>query len=143
MPPQALCPGKIRVSHALHILVVEDHGPSRAALGLWLSQSGHRIALAHSASHARALARREYPEVLLCDWDLGGATDGLALCRELLEEVPEGASPPEIILVTSHDVRVLRRRARSLGVRAVLPKPVDLAALEALLAQVESAHVAR
>jgi DNA-binding NarL/FixJ family response regulator len=85
-------------------LIVDDDDAFREEMGALLAEQGVSV-VGGAASGADALTRiaESQPDVVLVDIDLRGES-GLALTR-MLGERANGASPPPMILISTHDER--------------------------------------
>lgn len=116
------------------VLVVDDDADLGIELCETITALGYEAELATEGNQAReALARG--CDLLLLDLSMPG-TDGL----DLLQTLSESSEPPVIVLMSGYGEAVLQAAARSaqisgLPVRAVLPKPLEMDALVAALAQ--------
>jgi DNA-binding NarL/FixJ family response regulator len=84
----------------IRLLIVDDHPAMRAGLTAVLRSEPGIVPLAAAAS-ADELAptlTRTRPDVVLLDYHLGGATDGLRICRELKRTVPT----PAVLLYSAY-----------------------------------------
>lgn len=124
------------------ILVIEDQPQMRKNLVTILEMEGHHVV---AAEHGRAgldLARREAPELILCDVMMPEMNGHEVL--QSLRAAPETATIPFIFLTAKGDKTDLRA-GMNLGADDYLPKPVAredlLAAVEARLARL-NAHKA-
>jgi len=102
-----------------HVLVVDDHAPTLAAIAALLDLEQPAIEVvgtARDAASALRLAHDMAPEVVVLDLDLDGV-DGLKLIPELVQQ--DGASV--IILTSSNDPRK-RREGFAAGARAFVSK---------------------
>jgi signal transduction histidine kinase len=122
-------PGPV-VSH--RILVVDDNVDSAVTLTRLLCHAGHEVQAAHSGLAALELARTVKPDVVLLDIGLPGM-DGLEVARRLRCDL--GLTESLLVAVTGYGHDDDRRRSEDAGFNAHLVKPVDLSALNALLAQ--------
>lgn len=113
----------------MRILIVDDEHATRAVLARLCEARGHTVLLAASAEEALALLPGESFALVLLDLSLPGRT-GL----EALGELKRGSSA-FVALATGRDDEDTRRDAALLGADAFLPKPVDAAALDAVLAR--------
>jgi DNA-binding response OmpR family regulator len=116
-----------------HILVLEHYQPTQQALGLALRRAGWEVAQVATARKALlALARSPYDAVLV-DLDMPTG-DGW----QVLEALHATHTPPAIVALLGSESSG-RRRAQTLGVSIILPKPVGkeplLAGLRAALNQ--------
>lgn len=122
-------------SHALSILLVDDHEPTRETLRKLLERRGHKVSAAETLQGARELAFAGQFDVLLSDLGLPDG-DGTALMRELAAV----HGPPGIALSGyGHEQDI--RRSLDAGFSAHLTKPIDVQALERALADVSRDRV--
>jgi len=112
------------------ILVVEDNDDARDSLAALLSESGHDVQAVASGEAGVALAAAWRPEIALVDIGLPDV-DGYYVARRL-RSLPHGAAM-RIVALTGYGSPEDRQRAFSAGFDAHLVKPLDMAALEALL----------
>lgn len=118
---------------ALRILLVEDHGDAAEMLVALLEMQGHQVRLAGSADEALDLLRAERMDVVLCDIGLPGRS-GYDFARAVREDPSRrGVS---LIALTGYGQPEDRRRTREAGFEHHLTKPVDLAHLQRVLAEV-------
>jgi CheY-like chemotaxis protein len=107
------------------ILIAEDEPPIAALVAEVVTDLGATPLVARDGRQALALAREQHPAVLVTDLmmpHLNGA--------ELIAALQgEGPRPIPTILMTAAGLQA----ARVAGADAILPKPFDLDALEALL----------
>jgi DNA-binding NtrC family response regulator len=112
-----------------HALIVDDDLSFRLGIAEVVNKEGFTTATASTLAEARTELQRQTPDVLLTDLQL---PDGSGL--SLLPEVEE--ANPEIILVTGHASVETAVDALRLGVTDYLSKPVDLARIKTVLANV-------
>ncbi|MHB1561724.1 MAG: hybrid sensor histidine kinase/response regulator [Isosphaeraceae bacterium] len=114
------------------ILVVDDNLSSADSLGLIIKLWGHECRVAHSGPEALEEFEVFHPDVVLLDIGLPGM-DGYQVARSLRTH----ADWPELTLVamTGYGRDEDRRRSREAGFNEHLAKPLDLDALEHLLAR--------
>jgi signal transduction histidine kinase/CheY-like chemotaxis protein len=114
-----------------HALIVEDDGFARDALERLLAGWGCQVTCCASAEAVRdwQRTRRTAPDLLITDWRLPGAEDGLAVVR--LVRTRFGSVLPAY-LVTGDSVDDARRVEREHGV-VLMHKPVRPAALRAAM----------
>lgn len=110
----------------IRILVVEDELHAREAVQRFLAFRGHDVNIAATAEEALRSAARHPPDVLVCDWQLGGPVDGVDTAARLQRRYALS-----VILVTAHRIEDLRRKARAAGVAVSVfrRKPLSLARL--------------
>ena len=107
------------------VLLVDDSALVTEALGVLLTETGHRVRTARSVADALARAREAMPDVLLLDLTLPDG-DGLEVLRTL---AAEGRAVPAPVALTGHDDPETEARCRAAGCVAVLVKPVRAATL--------------
>jgi CheY-like chemotaxis protein len=125
----------------LVVLVVDDHQDTRDVVARLLRMLGHRAFTAGSCAEARAMAGAYRPladgagplDVVLGDIDLPDG-DGLELLRELRTLLQCHA-----IALTGHGLPGDLERSRAHGVERHLVKPIGVAELRAVLAEVGNA----
>jgi DNA-binding NarL/FixJ family response regulator len=85
---------------AIRVLVVDDQGPFLRAMGSVVRETvGFEVVGEASSGEASLIAAAElHPDLVLMDVNLPGI-DGLEATRRLLE----GARPPVVLLLSSHD----------------------------------------
>jgi CheY-like chemotaxis protein len=115
------------------ILIVDDDPDMRLGLGVRLRASKYATVFAADGVSAIAAAQRERPDAILLDLGLPGG-DGFVVL-ERMAAIPRLASIP-VIVVSAHDPASSEEKARQLGARWFLQKPVDD---RALLAAIEEA----
>jgi CheY-like chemotaxis protein len=115
---------------ARRVLVADDNRDAAESLRLLLGLAGHEVRVAHDGREALALARGWRPDVALLDIGMPLA-NGYEVAAALRAE-PWGAAPV-LVAVTGWGQEHDRRRARDAGFDHHLTKPIDPAALEALV----------
>jgi CheY-like chemotaxis protein len=127
-------PGK-SVGRALqdaHILLVEDDSDTREGLTVWLESQGAQVTAVGSAEEAVRAYERDPPQVLLSDIGLPGE-DGFALMERLCLLARARGVPLPAAAVTAFTGAEDRRQALESGYRELIPKPVDVLRLVALV----------
>jgi DNA-binding NtrC family response regulator len=121
----------------LRVLVVDDEALIRWSIGESLAREGHRVLEASSAQAALDLINSESEpiDVVLLDLRLPDSRD-LGLLGRIRQLSPGTA----IVLMTAYGTPDLVEHARALGACAVIGKPFDMFALDAL---VRDAHGGR
>lgn len=109
---------------ALRVLVLDDDDATRLAIGQYLEHCGHSVAMASTVDEALAKADSTHPQVVVCDWRLGGFRDGIDAARLLKDE--HGV---EVIFVTAHSLIELKRHFNGFEPARCLRKPISLAEL--------------
>ena len=111
----------------MHVLVVDDDIETRQLLHALLTGRGARVSAAADPDEAESLFRRERPDVLVSDIDLGHAQDGYALLKRL--KAIGGDTRLPAIALTARARASDRLGAIAAGFQVHLPKPVDPAEL--------------
>ena len=117
------------IAAARTIVLLEDNDDMRGLFREMLEQGGHRVAEARDGHEGVDRIVAERPDVALIDIGLPGM-DGYEVARRV-----RAALGPSILLVamTGHGDRSDRLAARTAGFDTHLTKPIDIAAIEALL----------
>jgi PAS domain S-box-containing protein len=118
-------------TRARRVLVVDDNRDSAASLAMLLTLDGHDTRSVHDGPEAISVAESFRPDVVLLDLGLP-KMNGYEVCRTIRRK-PWGKSIAMIAL-TGWGQETHRRRSRNAGFDHHLVKPVDHAAIEALLA---------
>ncbi len=112
------------------VLIVDDHEDSRLSLRLLLEREGHKVEEAADGPSGLAAVLRATSEVALVDVAMPGL-DGYELARRA--RAARGAHAGCLIAVTGFGQADDRERALEAGFDGHLAKPVELAALAAVL----------
>jgi CheY-like chemotaxis protein/anti-sigma regulatory factor (Ser/Thr protein kinase) len=114
----------------LRVLVVEDHLDSADMMAYLIKAAGHRVHTAADGAAALEAALATQPDVVVCDIGLPGM-NGYELAAQLRQQ--PALRGVKLIAVTGYGRDEDRRRAEAAGFDAHLTKPVEPAALHALL----------
>ena len=114
----------------LRVLVIEDRRDSADILGMLLELAGYEARVAYSGADGLRAAEEWLPDVVLSDIGLPGL-DGYAVARELRRQA--ATAHVRIIAVTGYGSDEDRRRAKEAGFEHHFLKPVNVAALLAVL----------
>lgn len=114
------------------VLVVDDHHDAGDSLATLLRLLGHQVRVAYDGASALEAARIFRPQIALLDIGMPGM-DGIELGRKLRSQ-PEFETMLMIAL-TGYGRDEDRRRSTEAGFNAHLVKPVDVPALNTLIAQ--------
>lgn len=120
----------------MRVLLAEDDGELRFIIAYMLTKEGYRV---EEAADGTALARRlsalatqpvdeRDVHVLVADICMPGGT-----AFEAIENLEGRLSGLSIIFMTSDPAPDIVKHAEDLGVRNVLPKPIDMARLTQLI----------
>jgi CheY-like chemotaxis protein len=121
--------GNQRSEHT--IMIVEDYDDTRFLLKHALQARGYRVLEAVNGQEAVDLAEREHPDLILMDLDLP-ILDGIAATQQIRRQVEMAKVP--IVAVTAYPLSYTRIKAFAKGCNDYLPKPIDLDALNQLVA---------
>ena len=113
------------------ICVVDDDESIQRALRRLLDATGFRVETFSSADEFLASEHRGRADCLVLDVHLGGLS-GL----DLQERLARSGRHTPVVIITAHDDRPTRERARRAGAVAYLPKPFDD---DSLIAAIQSA----
>jgi CheY-like chemotaxis protein len=102
-------------------------------LRLW----GHEVAVAHDGPSALRAVEGQRPEVALLDISLPGM-DGYELARRLRRQ--PGLEGTVLVALTGWGQEDTRRRSQEVGFDHHVVKPVDLSALQELLARAQESN---
>jgi CheY-like chemotaxis protein len=114
---------------------VEDNLDAARTLDVLLTRYGHEVVTAHTGPAGVAAARKELPDVVLCDLGLP-EMDGFAVARALRQDL--ATAPVRLIAVSGYGQEEDRRQSEQAGFDLHLTKPVDPAELWRLLMGIES-----
>ncbi len=117
---------------SLSVLVVDDNRDSADSLALLLRSWGHEVRTAHDGQSGLKAALSIRPQLVLLDIGLPGV-DGYEVARQLRDEFGRGV---RLVAMTGYGQEEDRRRSRDAGFDRHLVKPVDLAVLREVLADV-------
>lgn len=120
-------------SRSLRIMVVDDNVDAAFMLAMLLEASGHVVLVEHGSRRALERARKESPEVCLLDIGLP-EIDGNELAKRLRAQ-PETANAV-LIAITGYGQERDQRQTLAAGFDHHLVKPVDTAALNAILSAI-------
>jgi signal transduction histidine kinase/CheY-like chemotaxis protein len=115
------------------VLVVEDNPDAAEALGMLLDVLGHRVRVVHDGPAALRAARMDSPDIVLVDIGLPGI-NGYEVARRMREQ--PGTEKTVLVALTGYGREEDKQRALAAGFDHHLTKPVEVDALEELVAQV-------
>jgi signal transduction histidine kinase/DNA-binding response OmpR family regulator len=130
--PAPPAPGPAR-NVPLRVLVVEDEVAVAEMLLMLLRLWGHETEGAHDGPGGLAAAETFRPDVILCDIGLPGR-NGYQVAQQLRQR-RGSAGRPVLVAITGYGQEEDRRRAEAAGFDCHMTKPVDVHALEVLLAR--------
>jgi signal transduction histidine kinase/ActR/RegA family two-component response regulator len=121
-----------RVQRARRVLVIEDNEDAAESLKEALELDRHEVALAFDGPHGLEKARAFKPEVVLCDIGLPGM-DGYEVARALRSD--DALHDVALVALTGYALPEDLERAKDAGFDRHLAKPLELGALERMLAE--------
>jgi PAS domain S-box-containing protein len=127
-----------RRSPCSRILIVDDNQDAASSLGVLLSMLGNDVQTAHDGVSALEAMDSFHPSVVLLDLGMPGMS-GYEVARRA-RELPQ-CQNTILIALTGCGQEEDRRRTREAGIDHHLVKPVDVNALELLLAEVQGRKV--
>ena len=110
--------------------MVDDDGPSRELVTVYLGVKGHQVVACASAEQGLSLVAEQTPDLVLMDICLEGL-DGLA-AAQILKDDPDTHHIP-VIVTTALAMRCDEERVLEKGCDACLVKPLDLSKLADLV----------
>ncbi|GAA5216015.1 response regulator [Corallincola platygyrae] len=130
-PPQEL--------NALNVLVVDDNDAARITLVEMLeSLKMKAVALPSGEQALKHLAEEgQSYDLIMMDYKMPGM-NGIQAC-EKLNQLPQHAKTPTVVLVTAYGSEGLRNQAREAGAAATLVKPLNTSALFDTLMELKGA----
>jgi sigma-B regulation protein RsbU (phosphoserine phosphatase) len=111
------------------ILIIEHDAETEQFLVKALAAQGYSIATARSGKEGLALAETLLPGVIICDWNMPGELDGLALCQVLKQHPTLYIA--SLLLLTSRYSAADRVKGLEMGADDLLSRPVDINELNA------------
>jgi len=114
------------------ILVVDDNIDGAKSLSMLLRQDGHEVQTAHDGPTALELARKAPLDVVLLDIGMPHMS-GLEVARRMRGEL--GLTDVLLVAMTGYGQDEDRHRSQDAGFNAHMIKPLDLDALQTLLAR--------
>jgi signal transduction histidine kinase/ActR/RegA family two-component response regulator len=136
-PAPTALPGAVSPEAGLagvKVLVVEDEADSRELMRVTLEASGAQVHCAANAREGLAALERERPHVLLSDIGMAGM-DGYELLRQVRERPAQRGGRVPAAAITAFASEKDRREALEAGFQEHLVKPLDPAALRAVVAR--------
>lgn len=124
----------VPIATNLRILLVDDHPDTLMVMHKLLSRRGHHVFSAASAADALAIAEKETLDLLISDIGLPDLSGLDLMTRIRKKQALTG------IALSGYGAEADRDRSRAAGFSGHLTKPVDIAALEALLGTVKRAR---
>lgn len=117
---------------AARILIAEDHPASLELLRYLLAANGYDILSAEDGEAALDLARRETPDLIICDLQMP-KKNGYEVVRQLKSEPALAAIP--VVAVTAFSMIGDREQVLAAGFDGYLSKPIEPEEFVALIEQ--------
>ncbi len=117
----------------VRVVAVDDDADARKLLGTVLGLCHAQVTLAATAAEALEAVRRERPDVLLSDVEMGGE-DGYSLIAKVRALPPEEGGQTPAAALTAYARTEDRTRALRAGFQMHIPKPVEPSELVAVVA---------
>jgi len=127
-------PTETASARSLRVLVVDDNEDAALAMKHVLRLGGHNVRVVHDGPGALAATAAELPDLVLLDIGLPGM-DGYALAARMREAGLNGAA---LVAVTGYGQEEDLRRSTAAGFAHHLVKPVDVALLRKVIAEVSA-----
>jgi CheY-like chemotaxis protein len=121
---------------SLSIVLIEDNADTADLLSLVLEHHGYGVRSAPDGASGLQLIETCEPDVVLSDLALPGDIDGYQIAQTLLQKSRAGSRRPFVVALSGYARAADKQRAQEAGFDAHLSKPVDPAALVALLVRV-------
>jgi len=105
-----------------HILVIEDNAANLELIRYLLSYSGYTVLQARDGTEGVDMARREQPDLVICDLQLP-ELDGYEVLQSLREDPTSAATI--IVAVTAFSMPNDKQKVITVGFNGYLSKPID------------------
>lgn len=119
--------------HSLRVLIADDDCDTAHSLAFLLRDMGHAVETAMSGQATLDQAERMRPDLILLDLKMPDI-DGWTLARTLKNRLP--SESVRLVAITGFTGEEARIQSRKAGFDAHVAKPIDMALLESILAQV-------
>jgi len=124
------------MTRRLRILVVDDDEDNALSLGELFEMDGHEVEVVHSGEAAIAAFDRTSFDITFMDVMMPGR-NGVESFLEIRKRRPEA----RVCMMTGYSVEELLRQATDNGAMGVLSKPLDLAKVQGVLADVGNSGI--
>ncbi len=133
-PEQPLATEDAVVALGRKVLVVDDNADAAQSLAVLLRLRGHEVHVALGGAEALQMVSLSVPELVFLDIGMPDI-DGYEVARRLRSQFHAGLT---IVALTGWGTEQDRRRSREAGFDHHLTKPVEMAAVEAVMASAPS-----
>jgi CheY-like chemotaxis protein len=121
----------------MRILVAEDNADNLELMVRYLRRRGHEVLTAATGLEAVERTLSERPDLVLMDVSLPQMS-GIEATKRIRSDTPIASTP--IVAVTAHAMDGDRARCLEAGCSSYVSKPIDYAALDALIASLARKH---
>jgi signal transduction histidine kinase/ActR/RegA family two-component response regulator len=137
-PPSSLQESNVveKPAKQCDVLIVEDNEDAATTLRKLLELNGHRVRVARDGEEGLSALGERLPDIALIDLGLP-RLDGYEVVRRARAMIG-GPVSPLLVALTGYGLPEDRQRTLEAGFDAHLVKPVDLGALDALLARISA-----
>lgn len=133
----AFAAGENDRSRTQDFLLIDDNAMNRQFGEILLQRAGHRVVSFGDAAEALPLLAFWRPDAVLMDLEMPGMDGFSASAAIRHEERQRHASRLPIIALSAHIDAAIERRCREAGMDGCIAKPVDPAAVAAMLEQLQ------
>ena len=119
--------------NGLEVLVVDDQAETCEMVGAALEQCGSKVTIAFSAAEALEKLERQLPDVLVADLSMP-EMDGFDLIRQIRKRSPDKGGQIPAVAFTAMSRIEDRMQALSAGSQMYIVKPVNIAELRSVVA---------
>lgn len=104
------------------VLVIEDNAANLELAQYLLKHRGHKVLAAHDGRTGVDIARRERPELIICDLQMPGL-DGYGVLEQLRLDAAMAGTP--IVAVTAFSMSGDEEKVRMAGFDGYFSKPIE------------------
>ncbi len=134
-PDRAAAVARPAIARPLHVLLAEDDPVNLTTVSHMLAKSGHTVHSARNGTEALLRLQEQAVDCVLMDIQMP-EMDGVEAARRIRAgEAGEAARRAPIVALTAHAMKGDREQFLALGMDGYIAKPVDMAELEKVLAQ--------
>jgi CheY-like chemotaxis protein len=136
-PAAAPAPGAVEPVRSLRILVAEDNAVNRKLASHLLTRRGHTVLTAEDGHEALSIWEKEAVDIILMDIQMP-EMDGLTAARAIRQKETGTGRRIPIVALTAHAMSGDREICVAAGMDGYITKPIQVAELERVLAQVST-----
>jgi two-component system chemotaxis response regulator CheY len=115
----------------MKVMIVDDSRAMRLLIKRSLRQAGYEsidVCEAENGAQALEMVRKEFPDAILCDWNMPEMT-GI----EFLRRFRDAGHKTPFVFITTEFTPAKRQEARLAGATALLSKPLQMAEMKLAL----------